>query len=181
LRSGDRNPVFAFCFVVLLRPRVGSVSLERDASERPMKFQTTIQKTGGNTTGIAVPDEVVDALGGGKRPKVRATVKGHTWRTSISPMGGQFWVGVSAEVRASAGLAGGDSVEVELEIDDAPREVEVPADFAAALAANPAEKAAFDKLSYSHQRRHLMAIDAAKAPETRARRIEGALKILREP
>jgi antitoxin component of MazEF toxin-antitoxin module len=145
-----------------------------------VKFLTTILKTGGNTTGVVVPDELVEALGGGKRPKVRATVKGYTWRTSIAPMGGQFWVGVSAEVRAAAGVAGGDAVEVELEVDGAPREVEIPADFAAALEANPTEKARFDKLSYSHQRRHVMAIEAAKAPETRARRIEGALKILRE-
>jgi hypothetical protein len=145
-----------------------------------MKVQTTIQKTGGNTTGIAVPNAIVEALGGGKRPKVRATVKGHTWRTSIAPMGGKFWVGVSAEVRAAAGVSGGDEIEVDLEIDDAPREVEVPADFAAALAAHPVEKARFAKLAYSHQRRHVMAIEAAKTPETRARRIEGALRILRD-
>ncbi len=145
-----------------------------------MKLQTTILKTGGNTAGIVVPDEVVAALGAGKRPKVRATIKGYTWRTSITPMDGRFWVGVSAEVRAGAGVAGGDEVELALEVDDAPREVEVPADFAAALAASPPEQAKFGKLSYSHQRRHVMAIEAAKAPETRARRIEGALKILRE-
>jgi hypothetical protein len=145
-----------------------------------MKFHTTILKTGGATAGILVPEEIVAALGAGKRPKVRATIKGYAWRTSIAPMGGKFWVGVSAEVRASAGVAGGDAVDIELEVDDAPRVVEVPADFAAALAASPAEKARFEKLSYSHQRRHVMAIDAAKAPETRARRIEGALKILRE-
>jgi len=145
-----------------------------------MKFHTTILKSGGNTTGIAVPDAIVEALGAGKRPKVRATINGHTWRTSIAPMGGRFMVGVSAEVRAATGVAGGDAVDVELEVDDAPRAVEVPADLAAALAANPAEKAAFEKLSYSHQRRHVMAIEAAKTPETRARRIEGTLKALRE-
>ena len=145
-----------------------------------MKFHTTILKSGGNTTGIVVPDEVVEALGAGKRPKVRATIKGYTWRTSIASMGGRFMVGVSAEARAGAGVAGGDEVEIALEVDDAPRKVEIPADFAAALAAHPTEKSRFEKLSYSHQRRHVMAIEAAKAPETRARRIEGALKILRE-
>jgi hypothetical protein len=148
--------------------------------DRAMKFHTTILKSGGATTGVVVPDELVEALGGGKRPKVRATIKGYAWRTSIASMGGRFMVGISAEVRAGAGVAGGDEVDVDLELDDAPREVEVPADFAAALAAHPAEKASFEKLSYSHQRRHVMAIEAAKAPETRARRIEGALKILRE-
>ena len=144
-----------------------------------MKLSTTIQRTGGNTTGIQAPNEVVAALGAGKRPKVRATINGYTWRTSIAPMGGGYWLGVSAEVRAKAGVAAGDAVELELEVDDAPREVEVPADLAAALAAHPAERSAFEKLSYSHKRQHVLAIEAAKSPETRARRIEGALKILR--
>jgi hypothetical protein len=129
---------------------------------------------------IVVPDAIVEAIGAGKRPKARATINGYAWRTSIAPMSGQFWLGVSAEVRAAAGVAGGDDVDVELEIDDAPREVEVPADFAAALAAHPNEKARFEKLPYSHQRRHVMAIEAAKASETRARRIGRALKILRD-
>jgi hypothetical protein len=110
---------------------------------REMRFSTTILKSGGNTTGIVVPDDVVEALGGGKRPKVAATINGYTWRTSVASMGGKFMVGVSAEVRAGAGVAGGDAVEIELVIDDAPREVEVPADFAAALAAHPADQAAF--------------------------------------
>ena len=145
-----------------------------------MKFSTTIRRTGGNTTGILIPDEVIAALGAGKRPKVRAAINGYAWRTSIAPMSGEFWLGVSAEVRGKAGVAGDDEVELELEVDDAPREVEVPADFAAALAEHPAEQATFEKLSYSHKRQHVLAIEAAKTPETRARRIEGALKALRE-
>lgn len=144
-----------------------------------MKLSTTVRRTGGNTTGILFPDEVIEALGAGKRPKVRATINGYVWRSSIAPMGGEFWLGVSAEVRAKAGVAGDDAVELELEVDDAPREVEIPADFAAALAEHPAERAKFETLSYSHKRQHVLAIEAAKAPETRARRIEGALKILR--
>jgi hypothetical protein len=144
-----------------------------------MRFNTTLLQTGGATTGIVVPDEVVEALGGGKRPKVTATINGYAWRTSVASMGGQFMLGLSAEVRAGAKVAGGDVVDIELELDVAPRTVEVPADLAAALAAHSSEKAAFDKLSYSHQRRHVMAIEAAKSPETRSRRIEGALKILR--
>ena len=145
-----------------------------------MRFQATLLRTGGNTTGIAVPDAVVEALGAGKRPKVRATIGDYSWRTSVAPMGGRFMVAVNAEVRAAAGVAADDDVELTLEVDEAPREVEVPPDFAAALAAHPVEQARFDKLPYSHKRRHVMAIEAAKAPETRARRIEGALKILRE-
>ena len=144
-----------------------------------MKLSTTIRRTGRNTTGILIPDAVIAALGAGKRPKVRATINGHPWRTSIAPMDGEFWLSVSAEVRAKAGVAGDDAVELELEVDDAPREVEVPADLAAALAEHPAEQAKFEKLSYSHKRQHVLAIEAAKTPATRVRRIEGVLKILR--
>ena len=143
-----------------------------------MHLSTELVATGGNTTGIRIPDEVVAELGGGNRPKVVATVNGHSWRTSIARMGGEFWLGASAEVRGAAGIAAGDAVELDLELDTAPRTVEVPDDLAAALAASPAAKAAFDALSYSHQRQHVEAIQVAKAPETRARRIAGAIEKL---
>ncbi len=146
-----------------------------------MKLQTTILKTGGNTAGIVVPDEIVDSARRGQTAEGAGDDQRATpGEPALPRWTAGSWVGVSAEVRSAAGVAGGDEVDLELEVDDAPREVEVPTDFAAALAANPTEKARFEKLSYSHQRRHVMAIEAAKAAETRARRIEGALKILRE-
>ena len=144
------------------------------------KFRTAIEGTGRNTTGIVVPDEIVEGLGGGRRPAVTATIAGHTWRTSIASMGGRFMIGVNAEVRRITGVAADDEVDVEVELDTAPREVTVPDDLAAALAADPAAKAEFDRLSYSHRRRHVMAIDDAKTPETRARRIAKAVELLAE-
>lgn len=143
-------------------------------------FKTTLKQTGGNTTGIVVPPEIVEKLGGGKKPAVNVTVNGFAYRSSIASMGGEFLVGVSAERRAAAGVKGGDAITVTLALDTAPREVEIPPDFARALAANKAAKAAFDKLSYSHKSQHVLAITGAKAAETRARRIDKAIAMLTE-
>jgi uncharacterized protein YdeI (YjbR/CyaY-like superfamily) len=100
------------------------------------------------------------------------TINGHTYRSTVAVMGGRFMVGVSAENRAAAGVAGGETIDVEIRLDDAPREVEVPADLAAAMRRTKGAKAAFDALSYSNRRRHALAVEGAKAAETRARRIE---------
>lgn len=143
-------------------------------------FKTNLKQTGGNTTGIVVPPEIVEKLGGGKKPAVNVTVNGFAYRSSIASMGGEFLVGVSAERRAAAGVKGGDAITVTLALDTAPREVEIPPDFARALAANKAAKAAFDKLSYSHKSQHVLAITGAKAAETRARRIDKAIAMLTE-
>jgi hypothetical protein len=102
-----------------------------------VKFETTIVQSGANTTGIAVAPEVVEALGAGKKPPVTVTLNGHTYRSSIASMGGAFMISLSAENRAAAGVAGGDTVEVDLELDTAPREVDVPDDLASALATVP--------------------------------------------
>lgn len=144
-----------------------------------MRFTAELQQTGGTTTGFEVPAEVVEGLGGGKRPKVTVTLNGATYRSSVAPMGGSSWVGVSAENRALTGAVGGATYEVDLELDTAPRVAEVPPELATALAADPAAKAAWDRLSYSHQRQHTLAIDGAKAAETRARRVDKALEMLR--
>jgi hypothetical protein len=136
-----------------------------------MKFRATVELNGKTATGIEVPAEVVAALGKGKRPPVTATVNGYSYRTSVAAMGGRFLMPVSAQVRQDAGVAAGDVVDVELELDEAPRTVAVPDDLAEALAGDPAAGAAFARLSYSHQQRHVLAIESAKAPETRQRRI----------
>jgi antitoxin component of MazEF toxin-antitoxin module len=145
-----------------------------------MKFQTTILQSGKNTTGIEVPPEVVEALGSGKRPAVTVTLRGYTYRNTVAVMGGKYMLSVSAEVREKAGLAGGDEVEVELQLDSAPREVELPEDVAAALAAQPEAKRFFDSISYSQKRWFVMPIGDAKTPETRQRRIEEAVGMLKE-
>ena len=144
----------------------------------PVEFVAELLGTGGSTTGFEVPPEVVTTLGAGKRPKVVVTIGGHSWRTSIAPMGGGFMLGVSAANRASTGLLAGQKVTVIVAVDDAPRVVEVPADLAEALAGAPEATAAWARLSYSHQRAHVEAVLAAKRPETRAARVLKTLAIL---
>ena len=136
-----------------------------------MHFRSVVELGGKTATGIPVPASVVEGLGGGKRPAVTVTVGGHTYRSTIAPMGGAFYLPLSAEHRTAAGLAAGDEVDVDVELDTAPRTVDVPADLAAALDADPAARAAFDALSYSNQRRHVLSVEGAKTDETRQRRI----------
>ena len=144
-----------------------------------MKFRTTILQSGKTATGIRVPDEIVEALGAGRRPAVRVTVNGYTYRSSIAVMGGESMLGFSSEHRAATGLGGGDEVDVELELDTAPREVTVPPDFAAALDAEPTARATFDRLSYSNKSWHTLSIDGAKTDETRQRRIAKSVEALK--
>ncbi len=145
-----------------------------------MRFRAMIEQSGKTATGIHVPDEVVDALGSGKRPKVRVTINGYTYRNTVAVMGGMFLVGVSAEHRAGAGVAGGDMVEVDMELDTAPREVTVPSDFGAALDTEPKARATFEGLSYSNKSWHVLQVDGAKTDETRQRRIGKSVETLRE-
>jgi len=145
-----------------------------------MRFRTSIESSGKNTTGIIVPPELVEQLGAGKRPAVKVTVGKHTYRSSVASMGGQFMISLSADNRAKAGVAAGDTVEVELELDSAPRSVTVPAELADLLAGDPAAKQFFDSLSYSNQRWHVEQIEGAKTPETRQRRVEKSFTMMRE-
>ena len=143
-----------------------------------MKFQAMLQLHGKTATGITVPAEVVEALGGGKRPPVTVTFNGFSYRTTISPMGGQFLIPVSGERRTAAGAAAGDDLEVDVELDTAPRVVEVPADLTAAFADDPEARRIFVAMSFSHQNEYVTAIEGAKAAETRARRISSTISKL---
>ena len=145
-----------------------------------MRFRTTILQSDKTATGIRVPAEVVEALGAGKRPKIKVTIRGYTYRSSIAVMGGDFMVGVSADNRAGAGVAGGDEVDVDIELDTEPREVTVPPEFAAALDAEPAARRTFDRLSYSNKSWHTLQIAGAKSDETRQRRIAKSVEALRD-
>ena len=145
-----------------------------------MRFHTTILQGGKTATGIRVPDEVVEALGSGRRPAVTVTIYGYTYRSTIAVMGGEYMVGVSAEHRAGAGVAGGDEVDVDLELDTAPREVAVPDDFGAALDAEPAARATFDRISNSNKGWHVLQVTGAKTEETRQRRIARSVEMLKE-
>jgi hypothetical protein len=131
--------------------------------------------------GLEVPLEVVEVLGGGKRPPVAITVNGHSWKSRVAIMRGRHLIGLSNANRQAAGVVTGDEVEVELELDAEPRVVTAPADFARALDADPVARAAYDRLADSHKREHVRAIESAKKPETRQRRIEKAVAMLRDP
>lgn len=145
-----------------------------------MTFKTTILLGGKTATGIRVPEKVVEALGAGKRPPVCVTINGHTYRSTIAVMGGKFMVGASAVVREAAGVAGGDDVEVDIELDTAPRDVTVPPDLQKALKRDAAARKRFEALSCSKKRRLVDPVDQAKTNETRQRRIMHALNALRE-
>ena len=144
-----------------------------------MKVRATLQTNGKTATGFVVPPAVVEKLGTSKRPAVRVTINGHTYRSTIAVMGGTFMLGVSAENREAAGVAAGDTIDVDIELDTAPRSVTVPADFAKALARVPTAKRNFDQLSYSKQQRHVLSIEQAKTAETRQRRIAKSVDELR--
>ena len=145
-----------------------------------MRFRATIRLAGKSATGIPVPAEVVSGLGSNKRPAVLVTINGFSYRSTVSSMRGEYMLPLSGERREAAGVAAGDEVEVELTLDTAPREVEVPPDLAAALDGDARAKQAFEKLAYSHQLRHVLSVEGTKSPETRLRRIEKALAMLRE-
>lgn len=145
-----------------------------------MRFTTTLELAGKTATGFRVPPAVVEALGKGKRPPVIVTINGYSYRNTVAVYGDEYLIGVAAEHRAAAGVKAGDDVEVDLELDTAPREIEVPPDFAAALDADRDAKQFFEGLSYSNKRRLTLSIDGAKTAETRQRRIEKAVSQLHQ-
>jgi hypothetical protein len=145
-----------------------------------MRFRATLLLAGKTATGFEVPNEVVAALGKGKRPPVRVSINGYMYRNTVAVMGGIYMIGVSAEHRAGAGVAAGDVVDVDLELDTEPREVTVPADLAAAFEAEPTARTFFDGLSYSQQSWHVSSIEGAKTPETRQRRIARSVSLLKD-
>ncbi|MFH9726359.1 YdeI/OmpD-associated family protein [Streptomyces sp. NPDC017254] len=128
--------------------------------------------------GLEVPSEVVEALGGGARPPVTITVNGHSWKSRVALLRGRHLLGLSNANRQAAGVAIGDEVEVELELDTEPRVVVEPEDFTRALDDDPVARAAYDTLSHSRKREHVRAVESAKKPETRRRRIEKAIATL---
>lgn len=145
-----------------------------------MKFRAIVQLSGKTATGIQVPAEVVAHLGSSKRPPVLVTINGHTYRSTIAPMGGVFMLPISAENRMLANVSAGDEVEVEVEPDTQPREVNVPPDLLEALDRDADARRFFDGLSSSNKQRVVLSIEGARTPETRLRRIAKAVETLRE-
>jgi hypothetical protein len=145
-----------------------------------MKFRSRVEPAE-PMRGLEVPPSVVEALGGGKRPRVTITINGHSWNSRVAIMRGRYLLGLSNANRQAAGVVTGDEVEVEVEADAEPPVVAEPADLTRALDADPAARAAYERLAYSHRREHVLAIESAKKPETRALRIEKAVAMLRDP
>ncbi|MBB3732461.1 YdeI/OmpD-associated family protein [Nonomuraea dietziae] len=143
-----------------------------------MNFTAELIGTGRTTTGLQVPEEVVKGLGGDGRPKVTVTLNGFVFRSSIARMGGDYWLGVSAERREAAGVAAGDVLDVQVELDVEERTVDVPADLAGELEADAGAKAFWDTLSYSRRRWFVLSVEGAKQPETRRRRVARAMELL---
>jgi len=144
-----------------------------------MKFRTTVELGAKTATGVPVPDDIVSALGSGKRPSVQITIGPHTYRTTVASMGGRFLVPLSAENRSAAGVAAGDEVDVEIALDDAPREVQVPDDLAEALAKDDGANQFFHALAYTHRKEWVRWIEEAKQAETRRTRIDKTVAGLR--
>ncbi|MGW2662683.1 YdeI/OmpD-associated family protein [Nocardia tengchongensis] len=143
-----------------------------------MKFRTHVEPPE-PMRGLEVPPEVVAALGAGARPPVTITINGHTWQSRVALMRGRYLLGLSHANRQAAGVEIGEEIEVEVELDTQPRVVVEPPDFARALDDDPAARAAYDTLSHSRKREHVHAIESAKKPDTRQRRIEKAIATLR--
>jgi hypothetical protein len=143
-----------------------------------MKFRTKILQAGKTATGVEIPPKIVEALGAGKRPPVRVTINGYTYRSTVAVMGGKYMVGVSAEVREAASVAGGETVNVDIALDTAPREVKVPPELRKAFTSNPAAKRVFDDLSNSKKQLYTLPIEKAKTDETRQRNVAKAIAAL---
>lgn len=142
-----------------------------------MKYTAELKLTG-NNTGIEIPDAVLDELGAGKRPRLKVTLNGYSFQVTPGSMGGKVMIPVSKARREAAGAKGGEMLEVELEVDDQPVEIEVPEDFATALKTEGL-RPAFDKLAPSHRKEHVRAINEAKSEQTRQRRIAKAIEMVR--
>ena len=143
-----------------------------------MRFKAVLQANGKTATGIEVPPEVMAELGGGKRPLIKVTINEHTYPSAIGIMGGKSLIPVSADNRAKAGIAAGDLLDVTIELDTGKREIAVPDDLRRALATNDVAQRAFEALSNSRKKRHVLSIEAAKTDETRQRRISKTLEEL---
>lgn len=146
-----------------------------------MRFRAVVELGGKTATGIRVPEEVVVGLGSGKRPRVKVTINGGTYRSTVAPYNGVYMLPLSAENRELTGVSAGDEVDVELEVDSEPRQVTLPEDLAEALNRDRVVRQRFDALAHTHQREWVRSVEEAKKPETRQRRIDKAVAALSRP
>ncbi|HMR82549.1 MAG TPA: YdeI/OmpD-associated family protein [Niabella sp.] len=142
-----------------------------------VKYRTIIVQTG-NTTGIHVSEAILEELNGGKKPLVKVTLNGYSYRSAVGKMDGKFMISLSAENRENAGVKGGESLEVSIELDTEPRTVALPFEFQTELEKNKIAKSAFEKLAPSRKKAMVLSITEAKTEETRIKRIEKAIQTL---
>ena len=142
-----------------------------------MQFRAVVIPSG-NAMAVELPDEVMQTLGSEARPPVAIVINGHSWRSRVAVMNGQRLVGISAAHRAAAGIELGQTIEIDITLDTAPRDVEEPDDLKSALDHTPSARAAFDKLPFGLRTKHVRDIEAAKTPEVRARRIAKLVETL---
>lgn len=145
-----------------------------------LSFKTVLLTAGKTATGIKIPPEIIEKLNAGKKPPIKVTINGFTYRSTVAVMGGNFMVGVNAENREGAKVKGGDRIDVTIELDTEPREVELPAEFKKALDKNAKAKKAFESLSISKKKAHVFPIANAKTDETRKRNIDKAISALQQ-
>jgi hypothetical protein len=139
------------------------------------RFQAVLETEANSTfTFITIPFDAKEVFGTG-RPSVRVTLNGYEYRSTLAPYGGVHYLGVNQTVRSAAQVKAGDTVTVMLQLDVEPRAIKAPADFTRALKANPAAQARWQQLSFTHQKEYVAAIEGAKKPETRARRMAKAI------
>ena len=139
------------------------------------KFKTTILTAGKTATGIRIPDEIIESFNAGKMPRVKITLNGYTYRSTVAVMKEKYMVGVSADVRKASGVKGGDTLAIEIELDTEERKVELPEDFKKLLDKNLNAKNFFQTLPYSKQKNHVTLIEQARTEETRQKRIEKSI------
>lgn len=145
------------------------------------KFRASVlEDDGSSACGIELPFNPKDVFGKVRAP-VRATINRFTFGTTTASMGGRYWIPLNQKNRAGAGVEAGDQVTLTLELDDEPRTVAVPDDLARALKKSATARRGWEKLSYTHRREHAEAIEGAKRPETRARRLAKTLEVLGGP
>ncbi|OYO19693.1 2-isopropylmalate synthase [Enemella evansiae] len=143
-----------------------------------MKLSLPLTQITTSNTAFVIPDEILEELGGGRRPPVRVTIAGQQLALRIAPMGGRNLIGLTKANKAKLGVEAGETYQLEIELDTAERTVEVPDDLAAALADRPAARAAWDNLSYTRRKEAAASLTGAKKPETRQRRLAGILDTL---
>lgn len=150
-----------------------------NAGRRSATFRAKVVPSG-NATGVEVPGPVMEILGPAGRPPVTVTINGFSWRTRVAAMRGQRLIGISAAHRAAAGINEGDIIEIDVALDEAPREVAEPAELAEAFDSAPHARMAFERLPFGLRQKHVNAIEEAKTAEVRERRVRKLVDNLKQ-